>query len=147
MDITHWMRTFDVIYSLLLRFSDKIQSIQEISYRITKQLGQQAPDAWNNFIRHFNKGTYYNYRCQGYVESLRLTGAYSDYAVNVWVNQLVYPDAEHFIQAMNDLKELLNNTQNFQLLLKNLSEFQQIAIIILQYANRLNTIGPSLQAR
>ncbi|MFD1929285.1 hypothetical protein ACFSFY_14680 [Sporosarcina siberiensis] len=124
--------------------------IQNLSYHITGRLSAPLPEEWNAFNRSFNEGTYYHYRCQGYVECFRATNAYSNYSVNLWINELVYPAAKNFKQAMMDLEQLKANTtvaelQEFKILQQQIQEFQQIAMVIIQNANHLNTTTAPLK--
>jgi hypothetical protein len=137
---------FEQIYALLLHFSVKIQVIREASHRITVNL-DVFPSSWNDFLQYYNQGAYFHHRCQGYVESLKLTNAYTPPAINVWVNQLVYPAVENFKEAMfhyEEFKKQSNMNSHIQHLDQQFSEFKQIAMTIIQYANNLNDISPSI---
>ncbi|MHA6258417.1 hypothetical protein ACXYMX_00765 [Sporosarcina sp. CAU 1771] len=136
--------TFEQIYIELVKFSEKIQVIPNLSYRITGKLQEPIPELWTAFNHDFNLGMYYHYRCQGYVESLLITNAYSPYSIHVWMNELVYPAAENFKQAMMYFEQLKSNTafvrlHEFAVLNQQMMEFQQIAMGIIQSANQLNT--------
>lgn len=141
--------TFKQIYIQLVKFSEKIQVIQTLSYHITGKLREPLPEQWNAFNRYFNLGLYFHYRCQGYVECLRVSNAYSTYSINIWINELVYPAANNFKQAMIYYKQLksindIATLQEFRVLKQQMKEFQQIAKVIIQYANQLNTTTPPL---
>jgi hypothetical protein len=138
--------TFEQIYALLVRFSEKIQIIQDLVFNITEKIKVPISETWNYFNHFFLEGAYFHYRCQGYVECLRITGAFSSNNINIWVNQLVYPAAENFKYSMmyfNQLKQNPDITQmpEFSLLKKQLEEFKNVAMVIIEYANRLNTIS------
>ena len=136
--------TFEQIYSQLVKFMEKIQVIQKLSDRITGKLQEPIQKQWTAFNHYFNLGLYYHYRCQGYVESLLVTNAYSTYSINIWINELVYPAAENFEHAMMFIEQIKSNAnivqlQEFEVLKQQMKEFQQIAMVIIQYANQLNT--------
>jgi hypothetical protein len=64
------------------------------------------------------------------------------------VNQLVYPAVESFKEAMyhyGEFKKQSNMAEsNIQHLDHQFSEFKHIALTIIQYANNLNDISPSI---
>ena len=139
--------TFEQIYTKWVSFSEKIQVIQNLSYRITGALHEPLPKQWTAFNHSLNSGMYYHYRCQGYVECLLVTNAYTPYSINVWINELVYPAAKNFKQAMMAFEQLKSNPdfaklQDFAELKQQLNEFQQIAMVVIQSANQLNTTTP-----
>ncbi|PIC65300.1 hypothetical protein CSV79_01370 [Sporosarcina sp. P13] len=139
--------TFEQIYIQLVKFSEKIQVIQNLSYRITGKLQEPLPKQWTAFNHFFNSGMYYHYRCQGYVECLLVTDAYSSDSINIWINELVYPAAENFTQAMMYFEQIESTAdiiklQEFATVKQQMKEFQQIAMLIIQYANQLNTTTP-----
>jgi len=139
--------TFEQIYVHLVHFSEKIQVIQNLSYRITGRLEEPLPKQWTAFNHSLNTGMYYHYRCQGYVECLLVTNAYTPYSINIWINELVYPAAENFKQAMMSFEQLKSNSdlvklQDFAELKQQVNEFQQIAMVVIQSANQLNTTTP-----
>ncbi|WP_210467843.1 hypothetical protein [Sporosarcina sp. 6E9] len=144
--------TFEQIYIQLVKFSEKIQVIQNLSYRITGKLQEPLPEQWTAFNHFFNLGTYYHYRCQGYAECLLVTNAYSSYSINIWINELVYPAAENFEHAMMYIEQIKSNAnivqqQEFEMLKQQMKEFQQIAMVIIQYANQLNTTTPPFKMK
>jgi hypothetical protein len=138
------LQVFDQVYALLVRFSEKIQSVDDMIYRISSSWGgHESRTDWERFIRFFQEGTYFHYRCQGYMEALRVTGAYTPNSVNIWVNQLVYPAANNFTMAMQAYQSISKaDASIWHTLNRLLKEFKPIAEAILQYANRLNTLGP-----
>jgi hypothetical protein len=138
------LQVFDQVYALLVRFSEKIQAIEDMLFRISSSWeGQKSRNEWERFIRYFQEGTYFHYRCQGYMEALRVTGAYTPSSVNIWVNQLVYPAAGNFTMAMQAYQSITKaDASLWHTLDPLLKEFKSIAEAILQYANRLNTLGP-----
>lgn len=150
MQVTTIQALFDQIYAQLVKFSGKIQVIQNLSYRITGKMTAPLPEEWNRFNHYFNRGLYYHYRCQGYVEALIVTNAYSSYSINTWVNELVYPAVKNFQQAMMSFEQLkandkISKLKEFQDLEKEMKEFQHIAMEIIQYANQLNTTTPPIK--
>lgn len=92
--------SFDKLYSLLLQLSVNGQQIQDIMFHLTKKGGAFLPQAWNGFYHFFNKGLYFHYRAQGFVECFLSTESYSSKAVMIWAHQLVYPANDSFKQAM-----------------------------------------------
>jgi hypothetical protein len=47
-------QVFDQVYTLLGRFSEKIQSIEDLVYQITSSWeGQESRNEWERFIRYF----------------------------------------------------------------------------------------------
>lgn len=150
MQISTIQDTFEQVYAQLVKFSGKIQVVQNLSYRITSKLTEPLPEQWGHFNHFFNIGLYFHYRCQGYVEALRVTDAYSAHSINTWINELVYPAAKNFKQAMTYYKQLksidsIARLKKFKNLKHEMEEFQQIAMIIIQYANQLNTTTPPLK--
>jgi hypothetical protein len=140
---------FQQIYALLVQFSEKIQQVKATSHYITLHLEALASN-WSAFLKHFEEGAYFHYRCQGFVESLIITKEYTFTSVNVWVNQLVYPAASNFIEAMFHFEQLkLQNNLEHDTLLQHLdqqlNDFKKIARSIIDYANHLNTIGPDFK--
>jgi hypothetical protein len=136
------------IYALLVHFSSKIQVIKEINHHISLQLDSYSTN-WNSYIQYFELGSYFHYRCQGYIESLKVTNVTSQHSINVWVNQLVYPAAENFKLALS-LYERFNNQAKhldetiIRQLDQQISEFKVIAQTIIQRANALNQLSPSI---
>lgn len=144
--------TFEQIYIQLVKFSEKIQVIQNLSYHITGKLREPLPEPWTAFNHFFNLGVYYHYRCQGYAECLLVTNAYSPNSINIWVNELVYPAAENFKYAMMYIEQIHSNAelvkmQEIIVLKQEMKEFQQIAMVIIQYANQLNTTTPPFEMK
>lgn len=138
--------TFEQIYAHLVRFSDQIRVMRDTTYRVTAKLGC-IPSSWADFLYYFDEGAYYHHRCQGYVESLRITNAYTFQSIDVWVNQLVYPAAENFKMAMQVLEQIKTETTissmpEFKLLENELMVFKSLAMPIIQYANQLNQTSP-----
>lgn len=148
-DTTQIQYTFEQIYAILVRFSEKIQIIQDLIFNMTGKVKIPILETWNYFNHFFLEGSYFHYRCQGFVECLKITRAYSSTSMNIWVNQLVYPAAENFKHSMMFFNQLRQNPEITEIselleLEKQLAEFKDIAIIIIEYANRINTISPSI---
>ncbi|WP_282940671.1 hypothetical protein [Paenibacillus sp. RC67] len=92
--------SFDKMYGLLLQLSVSGQQIQDILFQITKRRELVLPQAWNGFHHFFNKGLYFHYRSQGFVECFLSTDSYSLKSIRIWAHQLVYPANDSFKQAM-----------------------------------------------
>jgi len=92
--------TFDKLYGLLLQLSVSGQHIQDIMFRMTNKGQSFLPQAWSGFYHFFNKGLYFHYRAQGFVECFLSTESYSPKSIGIWANQLVYPANDSFKQAM-----------------------------------------------
>lgn len=140
--------TFEKAYVMLVDFSDKIYKIRENTRILTLDLKVVPAYLWVSYLRYFDQGAYFHHRCQGYVECLRLTGAYSPQSIHYWVTQLVYPAAEHFTKAMDISKEFMQipgvaGIPQYIRLDNQLSEFRSMAMTIIKYANHLNQISLS----
>ncbi|MCS7460328.1 hypothetical protein N0M98_09250 [Paenibacillus doosanensis] len=138
---------FDEVYKLLLQLSVSIQHIRETSFHLTRAGGGALPPAWSGFQHFFQTGEYFHHRCQGYVESLLVTGGYAPRSVNIWVNQLVYTANEHFKQAMPYWDQVMRSPgfaalPQFAALDRQLKEFWPTEGRIMVAANRLNTAAP-----
>jgi hypothetical protein len=134
------------VYALLVRFSEKIHVIQDMDFRITGDLGNPYKDSeWERFNRYFREGTYFHYRCQGFMEALLATRTYSHDSLNIWANQLVYPAANNFNMAMISYHNIeIHDNQKLSELDTLLKEFKAISEAILHYANAFNSIGPDV---
>ncbi|ARF16146.1 hypothetical protein CSV61_08895 [Sporosarcina sp. P3] len=137
--------TFEDIYKLLVQFSNQIEEVRKTSYNLTLNLSYSLPDPWNQFIDFFDLGGYYHHRCQGYVECLRITYAYSQRSIEIWIHELVNPAASNFMNAMqlmNDIKEIPEFQGSAQLsnLEHQMNDFQKTAMMILQYSNNLDSM-------
>lgn len=136
--------TFEEIYKLLVRFSNQIEGIRKTSYNLTLKLSNSLPIPWNQFIYSFDLGTYFHHRCQGYVECLRVTNAYSPRSIEIWIHELVKPAAANFMQAMQLMSEIeetpeFKGTNQLSNLKKEMTAFQKTAMMILQYSNSLDS--------
>lgn len=136
--------TFEEIYKLLVRFSNQIEGIRKTSYALTLKLSDSLPKPWNQFIDYFDMGAYFQHRCQGYVECLRVTDAYSPTSIEIWIHELVNPAASNFMHAMqlmNEIKEIpaFQGSNQLSGLEEQMAAFQKTAMIILQYSNSLDS--------
>jgi hypothetical protein len=136
--------TFEEIYKLLVQFSNQIERIRKTTYALTLRLSGSLPNPWNQFIDYFDMGTYFHHRCQGYVECLRVTNAYSPTSIEIWIHELVNPAASNFMQAMglmNVVQEIPAFQGSDQLfdLVGQMDAFQKTAMEILQYSNALDS--------
>lgn len=89
-------------------------------------------------------GAYFHHRCQGYVECLRVTDAYSPTSIEIWIHELVNPAASNFMHAMqlmNEIKEIpaFQGSNQLSGLEEQMAAFQKTAMMILQYSNSLDS--------
>ena len=99
--------------------------------------------SFKKFIDAFKEGRYYHYRCQGFMESLVLTKCYSPFSINYWIYQLVYPAAQHFSEALENLDKMkqsspLNQNKEFEQLLVTVEEFKKTSDEIMRLVRTYN---------
>ncbi|MGM8366069.1 hypothetical protein ACLIBG_11415 [Virgibacillus sp. W0181] len=135
--------TFEEIYNLLVDFSNQIEGIRKTTYFLTIELSDSLPISWNQFIDYFDLGAYFHHRCQGYVECLRVTNAYSPSSIEIWIHELVNPAASNFMHAMQLMSEIekipeFKDSEQLTILKMEIAVFRKTAMMILQYSNSLN---------
>lgn len=71
-------------------------SIEDTTVKLPENNNFSSNPEFQNFISCFQKGRYYHFRCQGYMECLVFTKYYSPFSLNYWLHELVYPAADNF---------------------------------------------------
>ncbi|MBS4195758.1 hypothetical protein [Lederbergia citri] len=143
MDKRSLQPTFEEISTLLVRFSNQIKGIRKMLYSLTVNLSDSVPDSWNRFNDYFNMGTYFHLRCQGFVECLLFTSAYSTTSIVIWVHESVKPAAYNFMRAMGIMNEIKKTPEflksnYFSDLEERLSALHQTGMLIFEYSNYID---------
>lgn len=128
---------------LLTNFSKLILTIEKTTDELLKNDKINKNPHFLQFISHFALGRYYHFRCQGYMECLVVTKCYTPASICYWLNKLVIPASQHFMEALNHFDKLKTTTDimelnEFRRLVEEVNEFKKVSMKIMKETKLYN---------
>lgn len=128
---------------LLANFSKHILEIEKTINELLKEDKINKNPDFLQFISHFGQGRYYHFRCQGYMECLVGTKYYTAESICYWLNNLVTPASQHFMEALKHFERLKANPNimsisEFRRLIEEIDEFKKISMEIMRTTKLYN---------
>lgn len=129
--------------ALLTNFSKFILTIEKTIDELLKNDKINKNPHFLQFVFHFEQGRYYHFRCQGYMECLAVSKCYTSASMCYWLNKLVIPASQHFMEALNHFDKLKATTDvmelsEFRRLVEEINEFKKVSMKIMRETKLYN---------
>ena len=128
----------DISKSLLMELfelSDLVLRMGELNNQLLMNRKLNCNFEFQQYLKKFDMGRFYHFRCQGYMEALVLTKCYNEASLCYWKNKLFTPALESFMSALENIDNLkiyprFACNPTFRELLKIIDELKALAMEI-----------------